>query len=117
MPGETWFFNLVTEVETDMNPHDLLGWIKTTEKEMGRDLTEKFKSRVIDIDILLAEESTLHSDDLQIPHPKLPERNFVLAPLSEIAPAAIHPLLHKSIHELFLESKDPHHVKIIEGSR
>ena len=117
MPGESWFFNRVVEVETDMNPYDLLAWIKTTEKEMGRDLSEKLKSRIIDIDILLAEDSILHTDELQIPHPKLAERNFVLAPLSEIAPAAVHPILHKSIHELFLESKDPHHVKIVRESK
>ena len=84
---------------------------------MGRDLTEKLKSRVIDVDILLAEDSVIQTDELQIPHPKLAERNFVLMPLAEIAPEIIHPILNKNIRDLFLKSEDPHRVKIISDSR
>lgn len=116
MPGKTWFINLVVEVNTEMMPHDLLAWIKRTEADMGRELTRKLESRVIDIDILLAEDTTIHTDKLQIPHPKLAKRNFVLEPLSEIAPNTIHPILRKRIHKLLLDSKDSHHVKIIEES-
>jgi len=117
MSGETWFFNQAIEVETDMTPTDLLAWIKETEKKMGRDLTEKFKARVIDVDILLAEDSVIRTDELQIPHPKLAERNFVLVPLAEIAPEIIHPILKKKIRDLLLESEDPHSVRIINDSR
>jgi 2-amino-4-hydroxy-6-hydroxymethyldihydropteridine diphosphokinase len=97
-------------------PSELLTWIKATEEKMGRDLTEKHKSRVIDMDILLAEECIIQTEELQIPHPKLAERNFVLAPLTEIAPDAFHPILHKRIRVLFQESKDSHRVEIVSKS-
>ncbi|MFC2165573.1 2-amino-4-hydroxy-6-hydroxymethyldihydropteridine diphosphokinase [Acidobacteriota bacterium] len=117
MPNEAWFLNQVVEVDTEMAPADLLVWIKKTEATMGRDLTEKYKSRVIDIDILLAEDSVIQTDELQIPHPKLTERNFVLVPFAEIAPEITHPVLHKKIYDLLMDSKDPHKVRIINESR
>lgn len=113
IPGERWFLNQVIEVDTEMTPAELLVWIKQTEKKMGRDLTEKLKSRVIDIDILLADDKVIHTEELQIPHPKLAERNFVLIPLTEIAPDVIHPIQKRKIRELLLESKDPFLVKLI----
>lgn len=114
MPGQTWFFNQVVEVETTLMPSDLLAWVKATEKKMGRDLTEELKSRVIDIDILLADERIICTEELQIPHPGLRERNFVLVPLSEIAPEVIHPLLKKKIKDLLLESSDSHQVRLVD---
>ena len=91
MPGENWFLNQVVEVYTNMTPANLMAWIKETETTMGRDLTKKLKSRVIDIDILLAEGRVIRTDELQVPHPNLAERNFVLKPLAEIAPEVVHP--------------------------
>jgi len=117
IPSETWFFNQVVEVDTDMRPSELLAWVKTTEKKMGRVLKEKLKSRVIDIDILLAEDCVIQTDGLHIPHPKLAMRNFVLFPFTEIAPDVIHPILKKKIRDLLLESEDSHQVKIINESR
>lgn len=117
MPSETWFFNQVIEVETDMMPLELLAWVKTVEKEMGRVLTEKLKPRVIDVDILLAEDRVIQTDRLLIPHPELAMRNFVLIPFAEIAPDVVHPVLNKKIRDLLSDSKDSHQVKIINVPR
>ena len=117
IPSETWFFNQVVEVDTDMRPFELLAWVKATEKKMGRVLPEKLRSRVIDMDILLAEDRVIQTDKLHIPHPKITMRNFVLIPLTEIAPDIIHPILNKKIRDLLLESEDSHQVKIINISR
>ena len=117
MPGEPWFFNQVVEVETDILPADLLAWIKETERKMGRNLAEKLKSRIIDMDILLAEDRIVRTSDLQVPHLKLAERNFVLIPLAEIAPEVIHPILNTKICDLLQETDDTSQVKIINESR
>jgi len=117
MPGERWFFNQVIELETDLTPSKLLAWIKQSEKKMGRDLAEKHKSRIIDMDILFAERRVIHTEELCVPHPELAARNFVLIPLAEIAPELIHPVLNKKIRSLLLESKDSHCVKIVEGAK
>jgi len=117
MPGERWFFNQVIELETDMTPFDLLRWIKQTEKKMGRDMTEKHKSRIIDMDILFAEGRVIHTEELCVPHPELAARNFILVPLAEIAPELIHPVHNKKIRSLLLESKDSHRMKIVGGAK
>jgi 2-amino-4-hydroxy-6-hydroxymethyldihydropteridine diphosphokinase len=116
MPGDAWFYNQVIEVETDLNPSDLLTWIKKTEQNMGRSLAEKLKPRVIDMDILLAGDLVIRTDELKVPHPELEVRNFVLVPLTEIAPDVIHPVLNKKIRVLLSESKDSHQVKILNRS-
>jgi 2-amino-4-hydroxy-6-hydroxymethyldihydropteridine diphosphokinase len=103
---QPWFLNQVVEVETELGPQELLDAVKSIEAEMGRVPGPAGGPRVIDIDILLAGDRTLDTGRLQVPHPRLVQRNFVLVPLSEIAPEAVHPGLGKTIRELRAECRD-----------
>jgi len=94
------FINLVIEAETDLGPEELLLLLKSIESSMGREKTSHWGPRVIDLDILFYDDRIIDSADLQIPHPHLQERDFVLIPLREIAPEKIHPLLGKKVSEL-----------------
>jgi len=104
------FCNQVLEIESLLPPEKLLQMLLDTELQMGRQRVIKWGPRVIDIDILLAEDLVLDNRDvaaregipeLVIPHPDLQNRLFVLQPLLELIPDAIHPVLHKSIKELY----------------
>ena len=108
---QNWFYNLVVEAEAKFQPFELLNLIKEIEKEMGRKTVIEKGPRNIDIDIILAEERIIKSEKLRIPHPKMHLRNFVLAPLNEIAPDVIHPELNKNIKTLFAQSQDNSVVK------
>lgn len=97
------FINMALEVETELEPHELLRTLKDVEREFGRRVTFKWGPRIIDLDILLFNDLFLREDDLQIPHPLMHERDFVLKPLCEIAPERIHPQLKVSICDLLQE--------------
>lgn len=94
------FINMAVEVETGLSPQELLGLLKKIENEMGRIHTIKLGPRVIDLDILLYEDKKIDEDGLKIPHPMMHQREFVLKPLSEIAPEKTHPVLLKKIKDL-----------------
>jgi len=95
------FLNLACQIITDLNPRELLRLAKTIERKMGRVPSSQINSpRLIDIDILFYDNRILESQDLTIPHPRLPQRAFVLIPLADIAPKLVHPVLGKSIAEL-----------------
>ena len=96
---QPWFLNMAVEVETDLTPLALLAAIQKIEAEMGRQRTVPKGPRTIDIDILFYANLTINTPDLEIPHPRLSERRFVLDPLSEIAPDLRHPVTGKTIHE------------------
>lgn len=87
------FINIVCRGSTDLTPDDLLRFIKQVEQRMGRLTTFRYGPRLIDIDILYYDELVLDQPGLVIPHPRMAERAFVLAPLAEIAPDLRHPLL------------------------
>jgi 2-amino-4-hydroxy-6-hydroxymethyldihydropteridine diphosphokinase len=116
-PGQPWFYNQAVEVQTTFRPASTLKLIKKIETQLGRTQTVSTGPRPIDIDILLAENSIIRSDDLVIPHPRLDKRNFVLIPLEEIAPEAVHPGLRKSISTLRRESSDRSVVRRLKPSR
>ena len=97
------FLNMAIEIETALSPRELLKILKEIEKETGREPASRWGPRIIDLDILLFNASVVDEDHLRIPHPLMHERDFVLKPLSEIAPDAEHPVLHKSIRELMLQ--------------
>lgn len=95
------FLNMVVEIETVMNPVELLNILKDIEKKLGRKNSYHWGPRIIDLDILLFDNLIVNMDNLRIPHPLLHERDFVLRPLKEIAPGIIHPLLKRRIDEIF----------------
>jgi 2-amino-4-hydroxy-6-hydroxymethyldihydropteridine diphosphokinase len=114
--NQPWFDNQALEVRTGRTPHELLALAKSIEAALGRVPTIKKGPRTIDIDILLAEDTVLETPELTIPHPQLAARNFVLIPLQEIAPRAVHPVLLKTVHELLDTCPDKSSV-LREGSR
>jgi 2-amino-4-hydroxy-6-hydroxymethyldihydropteridine diphosphokinase len=93
------FLNICIELETSLVPEYLLAAVLAIEKQLGRtrNSSTDYEDREIDIDILLFENETIFYNDLKVPHPKMLERKFVLAPLAEIAESVIHPIAKKSI--------------------
>jgi 2-amino-4-hydroxy-6-hydroxymethyldihydropteridine diphosphokinase len=104
---QPWFLNQALQVRSSLDPPSLLLLAKSIESAMKRVPTFAKGPRTIDIDILFAGDTVLHTPELVIPHPRLAQRNFVLVPLCEIAPEIRHPVLGKSIRELALSSSDP----------
>jgi 2-amino-4-hydroxy-6-hydroxymethyldihydropteridine diphosphokinase len=98
--AQRWFLNLVVEAETDLFPMQLLSRTLKIERSLGRVRTVKNGPRTIDIDILLYGKTVIHSASLEVPHPRMAERRFVLAPLAELAPDLRHPLTHRFIREM-----------------
>jgi len=94
------FLNQVIEAETDLTPQDLLVFLKDLERRLGRLPTFQYGPRLIDLDILFYDDLVLESPVLVLPHPKLHERAFVLAPLNDLAPDLRHPLLGMTVQEL-----------------
>jgi 2-amino-4-hydroxy-6-hydroxymethyldihydropteridine diphosphokinase len=97
------FINMAVEVETDKKPEELLVILKEIEKEIGRTETVKWGPRVIDLDILFYDDLILKISGLEIPHPLLHERDFVLKPLCEIAPVKKHPVTGKTVKEMLTQ--------------
>jgi 2-amino-4-hydroxy-6-hydroxymethyldihydropteridine diphosphokinase len=105
--SESFFLNMVIEVETELKPSGVLGRILMTEAKMGRLRSGKgYASREIDIDILFYGSRIMNTRSLVIPHPKLHRRRFVLEPMNEIAPGFIHPVFGRDIRTLLKECTD-----------
>lgn len=94
------FLNGAVEMWTLQTPTELLDQIGRIEEELKRVRTVHWGPRTIDVDILLYDEILLHTDGLTIPHPEMHRRSFVLQPLAEIAPYAVHPVFRKTITEM-----------------
>jgi 2-amino-4-hydroxy-6-hydroxymethyldihydropteridine diphosphokinase len=94
------FANSVVKITTERSPRELLDALKAIERAMGRANTGRWGPRVIDLDILLYDNAVIEEEDLKIPHPEMPRREFVLEPLCEIAPEAYHPVLKKTVREM-----------------
>ena len=96
------FLNGVCEVRTSLEPLALLHILLAIEQEMGRVRLRHWGERNIDLDLLLYEDVVMDTPELKLPHPDMQNRDFVLLPLAEIAPALIHPTLRKNISELVI---------------
>ena len=93
------FLNICIEVSTNLNPEKLLQSVLDIEKNMGRERTisDGYKARIIDIDVLLFEDEIIFYENLKVPHPGMLDRKFVMVPLTEIAPNIKHPVAKKTI--------------------
>lgn len=100
------FLNQVLVIETKLDAASLMKKILSIEEQMGRSRKNKWEPRIIDIDILFFNKEIINSELLTVPHPHIPNRRFVLAPLNELSPAFIHPVSGRNMHELLLQCKD-----------
>jgi 2-amino-4-hydroxy-6-hydroxymethyldihydropteridine diphosphokinase len=98
---QDWFLNCVVEIQTEIDPKQLLSSFKSIERKLGRAKNVKNGPRIIDIDILFYGNNIVNTKNLVIPHPLLHERLFVLQPMIDLNPDFIHPVLKKSIQELY----------------
>src|SRR5208283_2557290 len=102
-----WFLNAVLEARTDLPALDLLHKLRAIESAMGSKKPFAKGPRLIDLDILLFGDDTIATPELEVPHPRMLQRRFVLVPLAEIAPNLRHPQWSATAQQLLATSKDP----------
>lgn len=112
---QAWFLNCVVEAETEMTAQELMDALLEIERGLGRERRVPKGPRLIDMDILMYGSSVVRTDGLEIPHPRMAERRFVLVPFAEIAPGARHPVTGNTIAELLAETADRSEVRVWPG--
>jgi 2-amino-4-hydroxy-6-hydroxymethyldihydropteridine diphosphokinase len=99
-PPQGPFLNGAAAICTSLSPRELVGVLHSVEEAFGRERGVRWGPRTLDLDLLLYGDRTIHEPDLDVPHPLMHLRRFVLAPLCEIAPDAVHPVLDRSVRDL-----------------
>lgn len=106
------FLNMALELSTSLSPRELLKAVQEIEQRAGRQRTVVWGQRTLDLDILFMGDRVIHWPMLEVPHPAMALRRFVLQPLSEIAPDQMHPLLGISVSRMLAECPDPLSVRV-----
>ena len=109
---QAWFLNAVLEAQTDLPALDLLHKLRSIESAMGSKKPFAKGPRLIDLDILLFGNESIATPELQVPHPRMLQRRFVLVPLAEIAPNFCHPSWPATSNQLLAALKDPSVVRL-----
>lgn len=109
---QPWFLNCVVEAETSVMPRKLLEELQEIERRLGSKKLAPRGPRIIDLDVLFYETAVIHEPGMDIPHPRLGERRFVLVPMAELAPEFQHPELRMTAAELLAATKDRSVVRI-----
>lgn len=102
------FLNAVARITTDLEPGSLLAKLQSIETDLGKHVIRENGPRAIDLDLLFYNDLVLKRDDLEVPHPGIPERDFVLLPMAELDPDFTHPALGRSIKELLGDCSEDH---------
>jgi 2-amino-4-hydroxy-6-hydroxymethyldihydropteridine diphosphokinase len=108
------FVNLVARVDTELPVRRLLSILQETERGLGRDIDRRAGPRTMDIDLLFYGDQVIHDGELVVPHARLHERRFVLAPLAELTRNLVHPVLGQTVSTLLAALHDPHGVRCLE---
>jgi 2-amino-4-hydroxy-6-hydroxymethyldihydropteridine diphosphokinase len=116
-PPQGLYLNAVAKLDTELDPRALLALLLAVEARAGRERGAiRNAPRILDLDLLLHGSTCLEEDGLELPHPRMHERAFVLEPLCEIAPDLVHPRLGEKIHTLAARVRDPGTVRALEMS-
>lgn len=110
------FLNQAVRIRTELPPLDLLQYLKGIEQQLGRTSTERWTARVMDIDILFMDDVMIALPEVEVPHPRIRDRRFALAPLADLAPDFTDPVTGNTIRELLRNCPDPLTVKKFQDS-
>jgi 2-amino-4-hydroxy-6-hydroxymethyldihydropteridine diphosphokinase len=110
--AQAWFLNCAVEAETSLEPRQLLEALQIIERQLGSKKLVPRGPRIIDLDVLFYSAEVIHEAGIEIPHPRMAERKFVLVPLAELAPELRHPVLRKTAVELLAATQDRSAVRI-----